>query len=99
MISLGGRINEDAARWTDLLKLETIENIIKTARLLDGVGLDVVLGDDIGDSSVEVIEPVWNGKTKGSVTKTDRAMKAWRLTSVTGNDREGHAREELEGLH
>lgn len=43
---------------TDLLELEPVENVIETARLLDGVGLDVVLGDDVSDPGVEVVEPV-----------------------------------------
>lgn len=46
--------------WTDLLELEPVENVIETARLLDGVGLDVVLSDDVGDSGMEVVEPVYD---------------------------------------
>jgi hypothetical protein len=41
------------------LELEPVENVIETAGLLDGVRLDVVLGDNVSDSGVEVVEPVY----------------------------------------
>jgi hypothetical protein len=47
------------------LELEPVENVIETARLLDGVGLDVVRGDDVGDPGMEVVEPVYKQARQG----------------------------------
>lgn len=87
------------------MELEPVENVIETARFLDGVGLDVVLGDNVGDSGVEVVEPVYKQARQGKrVSMSYRRQigpgcwAALLLTSVTGDDGEGHTGEELEGL-
>lgn len=43
---------------TNLLDLESLENVIQATDDLDRVGFDVVLGEQIDDSGDEVVEPL-----------------------------------------